>query len=292
MATTIHLIDASPYIFRAFFALPKTIRAPEGTLVNAVYGFASFLVKYLTDARPTHIAIAFDQNLSGSFRNEMLASYKAARRLPPAELEAQVPTCVEMAHALGLATYIDPDYEADDLIATLIHRLARRGRDFLIASVDKDLAQLVGPQVKLHDPGRFEALDGAGVEARYGVRPDQITDWLALAGDAVDNIPGVPGIGPKTAAVLLRQFGSLEGLYGRIAELRSGTTRGGRSIAAKLESNVALAGLSKQMATLVDDVPLQVALDGVRYRGIREPDLRALLTRLGFRTLAARLVTR
>jgi len=292
VVTTIHLIDASPYIFRAFFALPKTIRAPDGTIVNAVYGFASFVVKYLTDWRPTHIAIAFDQNLTGSFRNEMLAGYKAARREPPAELESQVSACVEMAQALGVATHIDPDYEADDLIATLIHRLGRSGREFLIASVDKDLAQLVGPRVKLHDPGRFAPLDAQGVQTKYGVRPEQITDWLALAGDPVDSIPGVRGIGPKTAATLLERYGSLEAIYARIGELRGSRERGARSIAARLEANVALAGLSKQMATLVRDVPLRTSLAALRYSGIREPELEGLLARLGFRTLAARLMRR
>src|SRR5947209_10283770 len=142
--TTIHLIDASPYIFRAFYALPQSIRDRDGQPANAIYGFASFLVKYLTDARPTHVAVAFDQNLNSSFRNRTLAAYKATRPAPPAALESQLATCLEAARALGVAAFIDPDYEADDLISTLVARLDRRDRRCVVVSVDKDLAQLVG----------------------------------------------------------------------------------------------------------------------------------------------------
>lgn len=288
----IHLIDASPYIFRAFYALPKTIRDRAGEPANAVYGFASFLVKYLTDERPTHIAVAFDQNLNSSFRNQTLATYKAARPAPPVELESQLPTCLEAARALGLASFIDPDYEADDLIATIVHRLSRRGRTFVLVSVDKDLAQLVADDVMLCDPGKFLRLDAAGVHARYGVHPNQITDWLALAGDPVDNIPGVRGIGPKTAAELLQRYGSLEDVYRNVEGVRRSAIRGARSIAARLEQHVELAGLSKEMATLSRAAPVDVTLRDLRYGGIDMPHARELFDRLGFRTLAARLPPR
>jgi 5'-3' exonuclease len=289
---TIHLIDASPYIFRAFYALPRSIRDRDGQPANAIYGFASFLVKYLTDARPTHVAVAFDQNLNSSFRNQTLAAYKATRPAPPAELESQLATCLEAARALGVAAFIDPDYEADDLIATLVARLDRRDRRFVVVSVDKDLAQLVGERVQLCDPGRSVRLDAAGVHARYGVHPHQIVDWLALAGDAVDNIPGVPGIGPKTAADLLRRYGSLEAVYREVESLRRSTQRGARGLAARLETHVETAALSRQMATLSRDAPVRADLRTLRYTGIDEDRARDLFARLGFGTLAARLVPR
>ncbi|MDQ6619764.1 MAG: hypothetical protein M3Z31_08725 [Pseudomonadota bacterium] len=287
--TTIHLIDASPYIFRAFFALPASIRDREGNAANAIYGFTSFIVKYLTDARPSHIAIAFDQNLNGSFRNQTLATYKATRPQPPRALEQQLVGCGEAAAALGVASFIDPDYEADDLIATIIGQLDRRDRRFVVASVDKDLAQLVGERVTLVDPGRSAPLDAAGVRAKFGVSPEQIADWLALAGDAVDNIPGVRGIGPKTAAELLQEHGSLESIYAAVGSIRRSDRRGARALAERLEQGVELAGLSKQMATLARDAPVDVSLRRLRYCGIDEPKAQLLFARLGFKTLAARL---
>src|SRR5512146_377364 len=138
--TTVHLIDASPYLFRSWFTLPKSIVDTEGRPVNAVYGFTSFLAKYLADEKPTHIGIAFDRNFNQSFRNSYYPDYKAHREASPPELEAQVDPCVEVAEAIGISTFIDDQYEADDLIATVIDRTSRSGANYVIVSVDKDLA--------------------------------------------------------------------------------------------------------------------------------------------------------
>lgn len=276
---TIHLIDASPYIFRAFHSLPKSLTDPQGRMVNAVYGFASFLVKYLVDERPTHAGVAFDQNLNSSFRNELLATYKATRHDTPAELEQQLPLCLEVAQALGLATFIDPDYEADDLIASIIERTRTAGRGYVVVTVDKDLSQLVGDDVTLYDPGKSVRLDADGVRRKYGVRPDQITDWVALAGDSVDNIPGVAGIGPSTAADLLNRYGSLEGVYANLDDLRKRGLRA-RSMAMQLAKEVQNAGLSKRLATLASDAPVQVSLRRLAYGGVDEESLKPLFTRL------------
>ena len=292
MPATVHLIDASPYIFRAHFALPASIRDPAGVQVNAVYGFASFLVKYLLDERPSHVGVAFDQNLNSSFRNASFPMYKARRVPVPSELERQLGTCEEIAGALGLATFIDPDYEADDLIATIVDRTAASGAHYVLVSVDKDLAQLVGPRVTLCDPAKGVRLDPAGVQAKFGVAPGQITDLLALAGDSVDNIPGVQGIGPKTAAELLQRYGSLEDIYANLQDLRRSSMRGARGIAGRLEQEVAMAGLSKQLATVSLAAPVHVTLDDLAYRGPHESRLDALCARLGFRTLHGRAIGR
>ena len=273
MLTTIHLVDASPYIFRAFFSLPKTIVDREGKPANAVYGFASFFAKYVGDERPTHIAVAFDRHFNQSFRNEHYAAYKAQRDASPPELDAQVDACVEVIEALGATTFIDERFEADDLIATAIVQ-TRNARHVIVTS-DKDMMQLVSDRVTVVDPARGLRFDAASVEAKFGVRPDQMTDFLGLAGDAVDNIPGVKGIGPKTAAELLRRYGSLEGIYQNVSSMKHNAVR------ANLERDVAMAGLSKRLATVSTEAPIEVDVDSLRYRGPDEERLKAFSEKLG-----------
>jgi DNA polymerase I len=186
-----------------------------------------------------------------------------------------------MAEALGATTFIDERYEADDLIATVIDRTPD-ARHVIITS-DKDLTQLVSDRITWADPGRGLRLDAAGVEAKFGVRPDQMTDFLGLAGDSVDNIPGVKGIGPKTAADLLRRYGSLEGIYENVPAMRHNAVR------TNLERDVTMAGLSKRLATVSTDAPIEVDVESLRYRGPDDARLTALLDRLGFDTLRNRL---
>lgn len=256
---TIHLIDASPYLFRAYFSVPKSV--PN----NAVYGFRGFLGKYLKDEKPTHIAVCFDRHFNQSFRNEWYPAYKAHREASPPELDAQVDPAFELVQSLGIAAFIDERFEADDLIATIIHRLRRSSADYVIVTSDKDMTQLVTDRIGWYDPARNIRLDANGVAGKFGVRPDQIVDFLALAGDAVDNIPGVRGVGPKTAADLLRRFESLEGIYENIGELRASHSKSDRTLAGKLAQHVDLAGLSKRLATVSTDAPLQVTLDHLRH---------------------------
>jgi DNA polymerase-1 len=257
---TIHLIDASPYLFRAFFSVPKSV--PN----NAVHGFRGFLTRYVKDEKPTHIGIAFDRHFNQSFRNEWYPAYKAQRDASPPELDAQVDPAVELAKSHGMATFIDERFEADDLIATIIHQTRADGADYVIVTSDKDMTQLVSPRITWYDPARNIRLDAAGVEAKFGVRPAQIVDFLALAGDAVDNIPGVRGIGPKTAAELLRRFGSLEEIYANVPLLRASAKKTDRTVAEKLTEHVALAGLSKRLATVSTDAPLKVTVETLRLR--------------------------
>jgi 5'-3' exonuclease len=287
----IHLVDASPYIFRAHHSLPGSIKTPAGEPAAATYGFASFLLKLVADEHPTHLAVCFDRNLNGSFRNDEYPAYKAQREDPPPELVAQIDSCVEVAAALGAAPFIDPRYEADDLIGTLLARLTPHGHGGVIVTSDKDLAQLVSNSVSLLDFAKETRYTPATIQEKFGVRPDQITDLLALAGDPVDNIPGVPGIGKKTAAELLAAYGHLEDVYARLDELSSSKLRGARSIAAKLQEHRDLAFLSKRLATVAADAPIpkKVGLDDLAYRGADRSAVEPLFDRLGFKRMKERI---
>ena len=262
--TTVHLVDASPYLFRAWFSVPRSLVDPDGRPVNAAYGFASFLAKYVTDERPTHIAVAFDRHFNQSFRNAYYPPYKAHREKSPAELDAQVDVARDAVEKMGIASFIDETHEADDIIATIMHRVRAR---FVIVTTDKDLTQLVSERAIVVDPARKLRFDAAAVEAKFGVRPDQITDYLALTGDAVDNIPGVSGIGSKTAAQLLQRYGSLEKIYENVPSMKKSRIRGEGSLGAKLEKDVSNAGLSKRLATVSTEVPLELEPAQLAYRG-------------------------
>jgi DNA polymerase I len=279
MAPTVHLIDASPYLFRAFFSLPRTIVDGEGRPVNAVYGFMKFIAKYLADERPTHIAVAFDRHFNQSFRNEFYAPYKAQREASPPELEAQVDPAFAITEALGCAAFIDERYEADDLIATIIDRIRA---NCVIVTTDKDMTQLVNDRVIIVDPGRNLRFDANAVVEKFGVRPEQITDFLGLAGDSVDNIPGVRGIGPKGAADLLQKYGTLEAIYEQLPAMRDSGKRAQISLADKLAESADLAAMSKRLATVSTEAPIGVTLDALRYRGPDDASLDRLFAQLGF----------
>lgn len=282
---TVHLIDASPYIFRAFHSLPSSIKDKEGKPANAIYGFTSFLIKYLAEEKPSHIGVTFDQNFNRSFRNEFYPQYKAHRPDAPPEIEAQNIPCLEVASALGMAVFIDPDYEADDLIATIVDQTSGSGSHYVVVTSDKDLSQLVDDRLTIYDFAKRTRFDAKAVEAKFGVRPDQITDYLGLAGDAVDNIPGVRGIGPKTAAQLLHKYGSIEGIYENLPAMHASRARGAGSTAAKLAADVKLAGLSKRLATVARDAPIRTTLEALEYHGPDETRAAAMFDKLGFRTL-------
>lgn len=255
-----HLIDASPYLFRAWFSLPKSIVDAQGRPQNAVYGFMQFLKRYIADEKPTHLAVAFDRHFNGSFRNDFYPPYKAQREASPKELDAQVDPCFAAVQELGIAAFIDERYEADDIIATIIDRTWKSKAHYVIVTSDKDMTQLVGDRVLVVDPARKLRFDAAAVKEKFGVNPEQMTDFLGLAGDSVDNIPGVRGVGPKTAAQLLQQFGSLEGIYENIDAVKPAT------LASKLREHVSMAGLSKRLATVSTEVELEVTMDSMKLR--------------------------
>jgi len=278
---TIHLIDASPFVFRAYFSLPTSMVDTDGRPSNAVHGYAGFLLRYLETEKPTHVAVAFDESLNTSFRNDSYPAYKAQRELPPADLEAQFDDCRALTEAMGMATFADERYEADDFIATLEHRLRGKGSSFVVVSPDKDVVQLGSESVTLFDFAKELRYGPAEVKAKIGVAPSQIADLLGLMGDAVDNIPGVKGIGPKGAVALLEAFGTLDALLEGLDRVPSLSIRGAKGIAEKLAASREIALLSRQLATVSTVAPVEVGADALR---LREPDralLEPLLARLG-----------
>jgi len=287
----VHLIDASIYVFRAWYSMPDAFSDASGRPTNAVYGFAKFLCEFLEETASRHVAVAFDESLATSFRNELYPEYKANREPAPPELEQQFAWCKDLSRSLGLPVYVDSRFEADDLIATLAGCWRERGHPVHVVTGDKDLAQLVvGPDDAWWDYARRNRLNAEGVRERFGVRPDQIADFLALTGDAVDNIPGVPGIGPKTAAALLNHFESLDALFTRIDELQFLKLRGAKSLIPRLRTHQDTVRLARQLTGL-EAVIERVEADPAVERRRADPDaMDALLDGLGFgQTLRQRL---
>jgi len=277
----LHLVDASPYIFRAFFSLPSSLTDPEGRPINAVRGFVDMLARFIREERPEALLVAFDGSLTTSFRNDVYPEYKANRDLPDEDLVAQLDGCQEVAAAMGAFCCIDDRYEADDLVATAKARFASAVEETVVVTADKDLAQLVDEQTWFLDFARGTRLGPADVLERFGVRPEQIRDLLGLAGDSVDNIPGVRGVGPKTAVALLQEFADLDELYGDLDRVAGLTIRGARTLGKKLEEHREAAFLSRDLATCATDAPLDATLDRLAYRGADPGTLGPLLQRFG-----------
>ncbi len=278
----LYLIDASVYVFRAYFSLPITLVDLDGSPANAVYGFADFLARLLDVTAAEHIGIAFDESLTTSFRNEIYPPYKANRELPPPELEAQLEGCQELASALGLATFVSKRYEADDLIGTIAARLRPKGFSAVFVSTDKDLMQLLQDGDVWWNFARDERLGADGVQERFGVGPTQIVDLIALAGDKVDNIPGVPGVGLKTAATLLNHFGSLDGIYAELPKIGALPLRGAKSVQAALEQGKDQAYLSQRLARIALDAPVNLEPEALARQPADRPWLVELCDRLQF----------
>lgn len=285
----VHLIDASPYIFRAYFSIPSSMTGPDGKPVNAVYGFTNFLIRFIKDEEPTHLGVAFDESLTTSFRNELYPAYKAQRELPPAALEAQLKACRAVADAFGAVTWADDRYEADDLIGTACAILRGKGHAVCVVTSDKDLAQLVDEECELLDYAKDERYGPAEVLAKFGVRPDQLVDFLALAGDSVDNIPGVKGVGPKTAVALLSEFGDLDSLYASLDRIAELSLRGARTLGAKLERERDSAFLSRELATIARDAPARTDLRELRLAGASREAVEPLFETLGFGAVIERI---
>ncbi|MFZ0871960.1 MAG: 5'-3' exonuclease H3TH domain-containing protein, partial [Rhodanobacter sp.] len=228
----VHLVDGSLYVFRAWHSMPNEFFDAEGHPVNAVHGYTRFLCELLERAKPEHIAVAFDASLTSSFRNAIYPAYKANRELPPPDLERQFVQCRAITEALGIQVMIDHSFEADDLIGSTVWNLRALGWRSVIVSADKDFGQLLGEHDEQWDYARSTRWGPAGVHEKLGVHPHQVADYLALCGDAVDNIPGVPGVGAKTAAALLTHFGSQDILLDRIDEVAFLRLRGAASCAA------------------------------------------------------------
>ena len=278
---TVYIIDASIYVFRAWFSLPDTLTDANGHPVNAVYGFVRFVTELLEQVRPSHLVFAFDGSLSGSFRNEIFADYKANREPTPKELKNQFEICQSLISALGLKPLIDDRYEADDLIATVALNMRGHGFKNVIVSSDKDLAQIVEAQDVWWNFPKNEPLSAQGVHDRFGVWPGQIADYLALVGDRVDNIPGVPGVGAKSAGRLLRLYPDLEVLYENLAEVSQLAIRGAGRIAENLKQHKAQAFTARRLTTLINEVPLPNTIDEYSVAPSNSAELGRIMQLLG-----------
>lgn len=285
----IYLIDASVYIFRAWHSIPDRMTTPQGEPCNAVYGFAGFIADLLRRSNPQPVYAAFDESLSTSFRNAIYPDYKAHRPPAPEELKRQFAWCQQLCEALNLPWQAHPEWEADDIIGTWAAQGREQGYAVSIVSRDKDLTQLISPQDHVWDFAGNKILDTDAVQAQFGVWPEQIADYLALTGDAVDNIPGVAGVGPKAASALLQAFGDLESVYARLDEVAELPVRGAKSLVRKLEEGRDAAFLSRRLTGIPTDLDLPVP---PRHRGpVDEQALQALCDELGFgRNLRQRLL--
>lgn len=271
--SSLYLIDASYFVFRAWYSVPATLTDPEGNPVNALHGFARFVGDLIEQVGPRHIAIAFDESLTSSFRNHIYPPYKANREPAPEELKRQFRLCRELCRASGLAEFASSEYEADDIIGTLATRARAEGRSAVLVTRDKDLAQLIRPGDEFWDYAAEARYGYDAIEDRFGVLPERMADFLALTGDAVDNIPGVPGIGRKTASILLKHFESLGDLYDRLAEVPKLKFRNAAFVAAQLDDHRESAFLARQLTGIFCDVPLAVGIGELERR---RPDLSAV----------------
>ena len=276
-ARPLYLVDASLYVFRAWHSMPDEFHDADGWPTNAVHGFARFLLELLEKERPAHIAIAFDEALDGCFRNRLYPAYKANRDPAPDALRRQFTHCKALCAALGLSVLSHGEYEADDLIGSALHAARPDGFRGVIVSADKDLSQLLGEHDEQWDFARGQRWGMAGVKARHGVEARQIADYLALTGDAVDNIPGVSGIGAKSAAVLLAHFGDLDTLLARVDEVAFLRLRGAATLAVRLREQREHALLWRQLTTIALDAPLGDIAHG-HARGPADGDMLAGLS--------------
>lgn len=285
----LHLIDGSAFIFRAFHALPPLTRKSDGLPVGAVSGFCNMLLRYLEDAAgsdaPTHLAVIFDKG-SHTFRNDLYDQYKANREAMPEELRPQMPLTREATRAFNIACEEKEGYEADDIIATLCEQAKAAGGRVTIVSSDKDLMQLVGGGVVMYDAMKNREIDEDGVREKFGVGPERVVDVQALAGDSTDNIPGAPGIGIKTAALLINEYGTLEELLARAGEIKQPKRR------QTLTEHAGQVRLSRQLVELDRATPLDFTLEDLEARPADPEALMAFLAEMEFRTLSQRVSKR
>ncbi len=251
------LIDSSIYIFRAWFSLPDRWHTANGYPLNAVYGYSSFLLDLIQTGRvQRHCAAAFDESLGSCYRNEILPGYKSSRELPDEALAFQLEACRELTERLGIPSFGGELYEADDYIATLARMFRELDIPVTIVTRDKDLGQLLThPGDRWFDFAAGVTLDAAGFEDKHGVEPARFADYLALVGDKIDDIPGVPGVGPKTAAALIGHFGSLEQLEARLGEVADLSIRGAAGVAKRLLEHWPQVRLARQLTGLQDQIP-------------------------------------
>ena len=268
------LVDGSHTIFRAYHALPH-LSTRQGVPTNAVYGFTTMLLRAIREGNPTHLAVAFDEEAKAK-RSEVYSAYKATRGAPPEDLTPQFPLVRRVLEALRVPAIGFPGYEADDVIATLARRARAQGWEVVIVSGDKDLMQLVVDGIRCYDSMYEKWYGPAEVEEKWGVPPQQVADLLALTGDKIDNIPGVPGVGEKTAAGLLKEYGTLENVLANAAGVKKPKLR--ENLLASLDA----VRRARQLISLYEELPLPVQLEDLERKSVDEPQARKLFTELEF----------
>jgi DNA polymerase-1 len=285
----LHLIDGSAFIFRAYHALPPLTRKSDGLPISAVAGFCNMLFKFVEDAKgddaPTHAAVIFDYS-GKTFRNELYDQYKANRPPAPEDLVPQFPLTRDATRAFNIACKEVEGFEADDIIATLAHQARDAGGRVTIISSDKDLMQLVGGGVEMLDPMKASRIDRDGVIAKFGVPPERVVDVQALAGDSVDNVPGAPGIGIKTAALLINEYGDLDTLLARAGEITQPKRR--ETLIDKADQIL----MSRDLVQLKEDMDLEFSLDSLEVQDPDPDQLLPFLASMEFRTLSKRIADR
>jgi len=282
------LLDGMGLVYRAYFAfITNPLINSKGQNTSAIYGFVNFLLKILKDHNPDYIAVALD-TAEPTFRHISFPEYKAQREKMPEDLSASLPKLNEVISAFNIPILAKGGFEADDIIATITRDFKQPNLLTYIVTSDKDLMQLVTPSIKIFKPGKFneddEIIDEKGVEAKFGVPPHHIIDYLALVGDASDNIPGVAGVGPKTALPLILQFGTVENIYNNIDKIEK------KSLQEKLKSNQKIAFLSKELVTAHYNVPLGIILSDLKRKEVNKEKLTSLFQELEFKTLINRVL--
>ena len=262
----VFLIDGTAFCYRAFHAI-RVLSTSDGRPTNAVYGFAKMLQALQEKEHPDYLAVAFDVG-KPTFRHKKFEAYKVQRKPMPDPLIAQIPVVKRLLAAYRIPVFEREGYEAEDVLATIARQIVARGVEVFLVTGDKDALQLVNSHIKVYNPHKEEAvLDAEAVRTRYGVGPERMVDLMALMGDAIDNIPGVPGIGEKTASQLLQRFGSLERLYQHLDEVENPSRR------ASLQERREQVELSRELAQIDANVPLEVTLEEL---AMQPPDWRAL----------------
>ena len=270
----LYLVDASYFVFRAYYSMPSAMADGNGNSTHALYGFARFLGDLIEEVHPVYIAIAFDESLETSFRNRIYPAYKANREPAPEDLKRQFELCRELCSHLSLAGFSSEEYEADDIIGTLAVRMRARGLRSTLVTRDKDLSQLVRDGDVYWDYSARAKYHYHDMAERFGVVPERMADYLALTGDSVDNIAGIPGIGPKTAAAIFKEFASLEEIYANLERMAALKVRGAAALAEKLRQHRETAFLARRLTTIDCDMPIVAGLADLERRA---PDLPALL---------------
>lgn len=263
-----YLIDSSIYIFRAWYVYDDSITDKQGRPCNAVFGFSDFLYQLIRQKHPKYIACAFDSSQTNSYRRELFPDYKANREPAPEELKQQFQLCRDFCRAIGIAEFGSNRFEADDIIGSLAVKLRNQGFAITVVSADKDLTQLItGEDDIWWDFARGKVLNSRGIEKKFGVKPEQIADMLALSGDKVDNIPGIPGVGFTTASRILQKYDCIESILENIDQISLMKFRGSARIQALLNAHKELLPLSKKLTTIVTDMALDGAHD-VSWKGL------------------------